>query len=225
MRTVPTAAAVVAALSLVALAPVAARAQSSADAGKVEHPWLVRLRVLNMQPANKSDAFSALGSNFAKNAVHLSDKTFPEVDVSYFFTKNLAAELVLTYPQKHDVTLEGVGKLGTITHLPPVLSLQYHFTLPKESPIEPYVGLGVNYTRITAARLSVAGNDLDVKRDSFGLAYQVGVDYKVGKRTVINLDYKKVNIATDVKVKATGTKLTRAKVDPDLFSIGFGYRL
>jgi outer membrane protein len=31
----------------------------------------------------------------------------PELDISYFFTPNFAAELILTYPQKHDIRSNG----------------------------------------------------------------------------------------------------------------------
>ena len=166
----------------------------------------------------------ALNTNFGANAVSLSDKIFPEVDFTYFFTKNIAAELILTYPQKHDVRLDGIGKLGTLSHLPPVLTAQYHFDMPSAPKFKPYVGLGVNYTRITQAELSVAGVDLDVDRDSFGLAYQVGADFKVAPRVYLNLNFKYVNIATDVKVKSSGAKLTEARVNPTLLSAGVGYR-
>lgn len=203
-------------------APTTAFAQASGT-DKVEKPWMVRLRVLKLDTANKSDAFSALETNFPKNAVHVADKTFPEVDISYFFTKNIATELVLTYPQRHDVSLEGVGKLGTIDHLPPTLMAQYHFVIPN-APIEPYVGAGVNYTRITRARLAVAGVPLEVGRSSVGFAYQIGADFKVADNLYLNLDYKHLKLDTDVKVKADGTKLTNARLDPDLLSIGIGVR-
>lgn len=204
--------------SLVVAAPAGAQTTE-----KVEKPWMVRLRLLNLEAANKSDAFSALGSSFAKDAVKVADKTFPEVDISYFYTKNLAAELILTYPQRHEVTLQGAGKLGKIDHLPPTLLGQYHFDLPN-SAAKPYVGAGFNYTKITRSRLSVAGTDLDVTRSSFGFAYQAGVDVKVGDNLYVNLDYKHLKLATDVKVKASGAKLTKASVDPNLFSIGIGKR-
>ena len=64
--------------------------------------------------------------------MHVSSKTIPEIDISYFFTPNIAAELILTYPQKHDVTLDG-NNIGTFKHLPPTLSLQYHFMPEKRS--------------------------------------------------------------------------------------------
>ena len=190
---------------------------------KIKDPWMVRLRALNMVPANNSRAFSALGLNFAADAISLNTKTFPEVDLTYFITKNIAVELVLTYPQQHDVTLTGVGNIGTVTHLPPTLSVQYRFPIDN-NPLTPYVGLGINYTKIARANLNAAGTNLDVTRDSFGIAYGVGVDYKLNETWSLNLDFKHVNITTNVKVQATGAILTNLDVTPNLFSIGIGYR-
>ncbi len=214
-------------LAIVALAAlssfgVAAGNRQSVDefAGK---PWMFRFRLLNMQPLNHSDAFSALSTNFASNAIRLNSKWFPEFDFSYFFNDTWSAELVLTYPQMHDVTLDGVGNIGTVTHLPPCLLGQYHFNIPN-SNVRPYVGVGVNFTRITAANLSVAGTALDVKRDSFGLAFQLGADIKIGPNMFLNVDYKRVNIGTNVYVSANGAHLAGVRVDPNLFSFGIGFR-
>lgn len=196
----------------------------SADQGeKVENPWLVRIRALNMVPDNQSRAFTALSTNFPANAISLNTKTFPEVDVSYFLTKNWAIELVLTYPQEHDVSLSGVGKIGTVKHLPPTLTLQYHYPITN-SAFTPYVGAGINYTRITNSNLSVSGTALDVTRNSVGFAYGAGCDYKVNERWSINLDFKHVDIHTNVKVKSSGAILTNLDINPNLFSVGVGYR-
>ena len=191
--------------------------------GPIKNPWLVRLRALNLVPANQSGAFSAVGSNFATNAISLNTKTFPEVDVTYFLTKNIAAELVLTYPQQQDVHLDGVGKIGTVTHLPPSLLFQYHYPIEK-CPATPYVGFGFNYTRITAVSLNAGGTGLDVGRDSFGIAYGAGVDYNINDRWVLNLDFKHITINTNVKVQGSGALLTDLGVNPNLYSIGVGYR-
>ena len=84
-----------------------------------ESPWQVRARAVYLDPADKSAPVAGVG---ASDRITVSDKTIPEVDISYFFTPNWAAELVLTYPQKHDVYLDG-GKIGTFKHLPPSLLL------------------------------------------------------------------------------------------------------
>lgn len=193
---------------LLAVLVAAAGLASIAPASQAAEPWLVRVRALHLDPANKDDIAGA--------DVSIDSKTFPEVDISYFFTPRLAAELVLTYPQKHDVSLNG-GKIGTLKHLPPTLSLQYHF-LP-EGSVRPYVGAGINYTRFSSVDLP-AGLDLD--RNSWGLAVGAGVDIPVAKNLLVNVDVKKVQIRTDVS--AGGSKLGEFRVDPLLVSLGLGWR-
>lgn len=179
-----------------------------------ESPWLVRARVIQLEPADKSDPVAGVG---ASDRLSVSDKTIPEVDISYFFTPNWAAELVLTYPQKHDVRLDG-NKIGTFKHLPPSLLLQYHFT--NSTPFKPYLGAGVNYTRISSVKLLNGGADLE--NDSFGLAVQAGIDYAIDKNWSLNFDVKKVQIRSDVFIG--GAKASRVKVDPVLIGVGVGYR-
>lgn len=179
-----------------------------------ESPWLVRARAVHLDPADKSDPVAGVG---ASDRLTVSDKTIPEVDISYFFTPNWAAELILTYPQKHDVYLDG-AKIGTFKHLPPSLLLQYHFT--NSSPFKPYLGAGINYTRISSVKLLNGGADLE--NDSFGLAVQAGIDYAIDKNWSLNLDVKKVQIRSDVFIG--GAKASRVKVDPVLLGVGVGYR-
>ncbi|MGV8898497.1 MAG: OmpW/AlkL family protein [Burkholderiaceae bacterium] len=199
-------------LALVALGTVAGPVLAQ------QSPWLVRARVVNIDTANNFDATSAgRGAGAGSDSVHVSNKTIPEVDISYFFTPNLAAELILTYPQKHDVSLNGT-KVGTFKHLPPTLSLQYHF-MP-EAQFSPYVGAGVNYTRVSNVDLP-AGFTLE--KDSFGFALQAGVDYKLDKNWSLNLDVKKVQIRSDLN-HATLGKLGTVKIDPWLVGVGVGYR-
>lgn len=182
--------------------------------------WMVRVRALKMSPANESDPIPSLG--VPADAIHVDDKVFPEVDISYFFNSNLAMELILTYPQKHDVTLSG-SKIGTVKHLPPTLTLQWHF---HPSPtVTPYIGAGVNYTRFSSVNLNAgAGLDLDLEKSSTGLAYQLGLDLEVGKNRFINFDWKKVNIESDVILKSNGSKVSHINIDPDLFSVGYGWK-
>lgn len=180
-----------------------------------QSPWLVRARVVNIDTANKFDTSSAL----ATDSVDVSNKTIPEVDISYFFTPNLAAELILTYPQKHDVSLNGID-IGTLKHLPPTLLLQYHF-MP-EAQFSPYVGAGLNYTRVSQVDLLEGAATLE--KNSYGLALQAGVDFKLDKNWSLNLDVKKVQIRSDLSLTGNGTKLGTVKIDPWLVGVGVGYR-
>jgi len=188
-----------------------------------ETPWSVRVGVGELHMANKSDAFTALNLNFPADAVHVNNKAIPEVDVYYTFNPNIVAQLVLTVPQSQEVKLGGPtndASLGTFKHLPPSLVAQYHF-LPG-TQFDPYVGLGVNFTWITSVNLSVAGVPLDLKKTSFGAVLDVGGDFNVDKRWFVNLDFKLINpLQSDVS--AGGTKLTTAKLNPYLYSLGVGY--
>jgi outer membrane protein len=203
--------------AIAALAPQFAAAQDSGD-------WIVRGRALHLQSANGNSAQlrSTLNnvSSGASDSISLNDKWMPEVDISYFLTPNIAAELILTYPQKHTVTLDGVGKIGSLKHLPPTLTAQYHFT--QFGSFRPYLGAGVNYTNISDVH--VLGGAVNVKRDSFGLALQAGVDVPMGNGWLLNFDVKKVQIQTDVLLSASDTKVGTFKVNPLLVSIGFGKR-
>ena len=193
-----------AAAALCALTSGAAMAQNYPQDGK----WMVRARAVHLDSANKDSTPLDLSVN---------NKMIPELDISYFFTPNFAAELILTYPQKHDVRLNG-GKIGSLKHLPPTLLGQYHFT--GMGAFKPYVGAGINYTRFSS--VNIAGGALTVKKNSWGPALQVGFDYALDKNWSINFDVKKVYIKTDVR--SFGTKVGTFKVDPVLVGVGLGYR-
>lgn len=199
--------------TLVLPVALAAGLLSSAPLMAQEGPWMVRLRAVSLQPADKSDAAPGIPAD----AIHVSSKTIPEVDISYFFTKNFATELVLTVPQEHDVTLAGT-KIGTFKELPPTLTAQWHFR-PGQT-VDPYVGLGANLTLISDVKLANGALDLDTS--SLGPAAQAGVDIQVAKQCFLNLDVKYVQIRSDVK--AGGAKVTTVKVDPMLYGVGVGYR-
>ncbi|KJA09867.1 membrane protein [Acidovorax temperans] len=194
--------------NLLAVAVLCALTSGAAFAQQAEGPWLVRARAVNLDSANKDSTGLGLSVN---------DKVIPEVDVSYFFTPNIAAELVLTVPQKHDLSSSVLGgKIGTLKHLPPSLLVQYHFNA---AGFKPYVGAGINYTRFSSVKLP-AGVDID--RNSFGAALQVGVDIPLQKNLYLNVDVKKVYIKTDVF--SSGTKVGTLKVDPVLVGVGLGWR-
>ncbi|HEU4845736.1 MAG TPA: OmpW family outer membrane protein [Burkholderiaceae bacterium] len=197
-----------AAIILVSLGMLAGNAMAE------ESPWMVRARAVHMDPADKSDPVGGVG---ASDRINVSSKTFPEVDISYFFSPNVSAELVLTYPQKHDVTLDG-NKIGTFKHLPPTLLAQYHF-MP-DAQINPYVGAGINYTTVSKVDLLDGAGSLE--HSSFGLALQAGADYRIDKNWSLNFDVKKVQIRRDVFI--SGTKVSNVQVDPWLVSVGVGYR-
>jgi len=176
-------------------------------------PWLVRVRAVNLDSANKDS--TGLG-------LSIDDKVIPEVDVSYFVTPQFAVELVLTYPQKHTISADGVS-IGSLKHLPPTLTAQYHVTTL--GAFKPYVGAGINYTRFSDVQFDPAVQAAlqpSIDKSSFGFALQAGFDWALNDRVVLNFDIKKVQIRTDVS--SFGVKAGEFKVDPLLVGVGVGYR-
>jgi outer membrane protein len=196
---------IVAALAAACLPLAQAQADDKGD-------WIVRGRVLNLNSANKDSTGLDLSVN---------NKTFPEVDITYFLDRNLALELVLTYPQKHDIRASGIN-IGSLKHLPPTLSLQYHFP---QAGFRPYVGLGLNYTHFSSVTFDpavVTALAPSIKKNSYGLAIGAGVDVPLGGGWLLNFDLKKVQIKTDIY--SFGASAGTFKVDPTLASIGIGKR-
>lgn len=204
----------------VTVASLAALLTTPMAFGAAAGTWTVRLRATYVETANKSDAFTALATNFAADAVEVESKFIPELDIAYWITPNFSTELVLTVPQRHEVSLKGVGKLGTFKHLPPTLMAQYHFS--PDAAFQPYIGAGLNLTLISKVKLAVANVPLDLENSSLGVALQGGFDYKLSEQVFINFDLKRVVIRSDVL--AGGTRLTEAKLDPWLVSVGCGMR-
>ena len=194
----------------VALALVAAGSLSFAE----ESPWLVRVRALNLDMDSQSS-----GEVLPADAISVNDKVIPDINISYFFSSNWAAELVLTIPQEHDVKVEGVGKIGTFKHLPPTFTLAYHFN--EGGDFRPYVGAGVNYTLFMDEDMNVGAAEVTLENDSVGAAYRVGFDWTINQDWLLNVDIKKIMIGTDVYLD--GTKISSLDVDPLAIGVGVGW--
>lgn len=199
-----------AALGLALSAAFPAMAQQASEGN-----WLVRGRAVYLDWDNGQSSGLPLGGT---TKVEAENRWIPEVDITYFFTRNIAAELVLTYPQKIDIDVGGT-KQGTIKALPPSLLLQYHFT--DLGAFKPYVGAGLNYTRFYD-RDNILDGAAEVEKDSLGWTGQVGFDIALNKNWLINVDAKYVKIDTDVKVG--GSKVGNVDLDPWLLGVGIGYR-
>ena len=196
--------------AMTSLVPIAAQAQPSS-----ENPWMVRVRAVDLLWANGQSGSVVQGSN-----VKAKDQIIPELDVSYFFTKNIAAELVLTYPQSIQIDAGG-SKLGTIKALPPSLLLQYHFT--NFGAFKPYVGAGVNYT-IFSSRNNLGGGTYSVDSSSFGAVGQVGMDYMFDKNWGLNVDLKYATMSTNVTDTATGANVGKLTLNPWMPAVGVTYK-
>lgn len=197
-----------------------------------ESPWQIRGRVLGVFPSESAD-LSVGGAPLGGNA-DIDAGYVPELDITYFFSDNIAAELILGVTP-HDVTATNVAAvgganvdLGDVTLLPPTLTLQYHFN--NETNITPYAGVGLNYTLFFNENAGPVADDIDYD-PSFGLALQAGLDYDLDGEPggwLLNVDVKKIWINTDVTVDFTtalgATVDADVDINPLVVGVGFGYR-
>jgi outer membrane protein len=203
----------VAAMAAVAsLAPIAAQAQSAS-----ENPWMVRVRAVDLLWQNGQTG------GVTTNNIKAQNQWIPEFDVSYFFTKNIAAELVLTWPQQVNITAgTGNTNVGKITALPPSLLAQYHFT--DLGSFKPYIGAGVNYTIFGNRQNFPGAAGLQVEPSSFGVVGQIGADYMFDKNWGANIDLKYATIATNVQTASNGANIGKLTLNPWMPAVGVTYK-
>lgn len=200
---------------------------AQAQEGDDFNRWQIRLRGVGIIPIESSEIGKIGGS------VDVSSTFIPELDFTYFFTKNVAAELILgtskhkISAQNTDLSVVGGAKntaldLGHVWLLPPTLTLQYHF---HPSPAwKPYVGVGANYTMFYNQDAGSAVKDISYK-NKFGIAAQAGVDIHVCKNFFVNLDIKQIFLKTNADIDASNLAAglnIPAKVTLNPFLVGFG---
>jgi outer membrane protein len=204
-------------LALLGAALLAASAMAQDVTGKAAGTLLLRGRLIDVIPQS-SDSSSNIGGH-----VDVSTTLAPEIGLSWFFTDNIAVELMAA-ASRHTVRLNGTTlgniRLGTAWVLPPSLTAQYHF-MPKEL-ISPYVGAGVNYTFFTNTEAGPGLRQFSLTNNVGGVL-QAGVDVAVGTRTWVNIDVKQVFLHTDVKANG-GAIRARTDFNPTVVGAGLAIR-
>jgi len=197
-------------LAALVLLPVSVMAKEAGD-------LVVRLRGVAFT-TDTSGTTDTLGGS-----ARTSDDYVPELDFSYFITKNIAAELILA-TTKHTVEVKnsagGDLDLGTVRLIPPVLTLQYHF-MPDQA-FSPYAGAGINYVIVSDKSFGRSVNNVSYSNE-FGFALQLGFDYKFADKWSFNIDAKKVFVDTDIHVNDGTIRADDTDLDPLVIGIGFGY--
>lgn len=138
------------------------------------------------------------------------------ISTSYMLTNNIGVGVLGATPFEHDIKLNG-NKIGTTKHLPPTVTVQYHFNTKGNA--KPYVGAGVNYTKFFKEQSTLGSLDLE---ESTGLAAEVGVDYMVNKNWGVNAAAWYMDIDSDAKLN--GNALTTVEIDPWVYMIGASYK-
>ncbi|MCE4057842.1 OmpW/AlkL family protein [Pseudomonas sp. Au-Pse12] len=201
---------------------------------------IVRAGAVTVDPRERSSAVKvdrgALAGTSLGGKASLGSDTQLGLNFAYMLTNHLAVELLAATPFEHSVSLSGTaggiadGKLGSLKHLPPTLSLLY-YPMHSKSAFQPYVGAGLNYTWIydekVGSRASAAGFDHLRAGNSWGWAAQVGMDYMLTERLMLNAQLRYIDIDTDAYVNnsqlGVRSKVT-VDVDPFVYMVGLGYR-
>ena len=223
--------------SLFALALAAPLAHAH-EAGDI----IVRAGAITVNPkadssSVKVDQGPLSGTNLGGKATMSSD-TQLGLNFAYMLTNNIGIELLAASPFEHDVKIKGTalsaanGKLGTLKHLPPTLSVVY-YPLDAKSPFQPYIGGGINYTWIydehVGSEAQSNGFSNFKAKNSWGLAWQVGADYMLTDNIMLNAQVRYIDIDTRATVEnnavAPGTRAkVNVDVDPFVYMVGLGYK-
>ena len=146
----------------------------------------------------------------------------PTISGEYFIANNVGVELLAAIPFHHDFTLNDADGnellTGKTQHLPPTLSLQYHFdgyNMPMN--VKPFVGVGVNYTTFFKEKVS-NGADLDLD-DSVGVAGHIGLDIPFAPTESFRIDARYMDIKTDATLD--GADIGEIDISPWVYGVAF----
>jgi outer membrane protein len=205
---------------------VAANAEGF-EAGSI----LVRARALGVISEDSSNKIKLNTSTEVGGVVSANATAIPEVDLTYFLTKNIGIEAIAGMSRNavstsgNTLGLASPTRLGTSWILPPTITAAYHF-----DPIagfSPYLGAGINYTIFFDTQSSTwLGSTKFHLSDTVGAALQAGVDYNITGSWYLNVDVKKIFLTTKAKFATnTSTVVTSdVQLDPWLVGAGIGYR-
>ncbi len=238
-------------LSVVAVGLLAAAPATQAyEAGD----FMLRAGAAHVNPDDSSSDLNLEGVGTLPDArVGVDFNTQLGITATYMMTSHIGIGVLGATPFKHDIdgagALNGAGKLAETKHLPPTLTLQY-FPMNSGSQIQPYAGIGVNYTHffeekttntLTTAVDGVAqsvlgtapgtinGTELDLDA-SVGVALELGVDWMLNENFGVNAALWWADISTDATITAladgaeAGKITTEVDIDPWVYMVGVTYK-
>ena len=192
--------------------------------------------VLRAGPATASpDASSSevrlAGVDVPGSVVDVNDDTQLGLTATYMVSDSFGLGLLAATPFSHDVSANGIGvaDVATVKHLPPTLTLQY-FPFDNDSAWQPYIGAGINYTTFFSEKTSgelngALGNSSISLDDSFGLALEVGVDYAINDKWLVNASLWRLDLDTEATIDTPVAQVTvDVEIDPWVYMLGLGYK-
>ncbi len=198
-----------------ALAVIAAPALAY-EAGDI----IVKAGVVTVSPKDDNADTSGL---VADSSLQITSDTQLGLTGTYVVTPYVGVEVLAATPFTHTVegdgALDGVDVMET-SHLPPTVSALF-YPMGADSALQPYVGLGLNYTFFFDEEDS-AGLGSNGLEPSFGLSFSAGVDYMVNEDWLVSASIYKIDIDTEVKGGAADG--LEVEIDPTVFLLTCGYK-
>ncbi|MGE3482480.1 MAG: OmpW family protein [Gammaproteobacteria bacterium] len=195
---------------------VAASAAATAAPGD----WLVRVGPVSVSPNDESGELSGI----AGGEVSVAGDTSLGITIGYMLSDKLGIGVLGALPFKHEISGEGsiagLGAIADVEHLPPTVTLQYHFS--PEAGVRPYVGAGLNYTTFFSEETKGALDGTDISLDaSFGLAVEAGVDVDINQDWFLSAQFWYIDIATTAELSG-GIGKVDVDINPWVFMLGAG---
>lgn len=209
-------------------------AASAVQAQMLPGSWSIGAGVTQISPNTKS---GTLGAPSAPNTqIDVGSDSQPTLWVRGMFGDHWAVELPIGAGFKQKITgagaIAGTGQIGTVKTLPVTLLGQYHF-LERGSQIRPFASLGVTYAKVDSASGSAALSALNPANppgSTTGLSIEskwapvvgAGLTISINDKWYADVSYLRAFLKTTSRL-STGQSID-AKLDPDIFRIGVGYR-
>jgi outer membrane protein len=184
---------------------------------------LVHLSLIGVMPEDLSSHVNVFGGPGTGASVHVGDGLSPELDASYFVTRNLSLQLIAA-TSRHTVTAKGGAlgagsTLGSAWVLPPTLTAQWHFT--QLGIVRPYVGVGVTVAFFYG--IHPTGHDALGLRTAVGPTLDAGFDVPLIGNWTANVDVKQMFLPVSARVDH-GAIRANDTLDPTVVGVGVGYK-
>jgi outer membrane protein len=202
----------------------------------------VRLGFVSVAPNSSASAIS--GPLTPPNALSLKVQNQNTLFFSYAraLTDNWDVELAGGFPPTHDVSIVILdpslpasiqaynGKIAAkIRQVAPAVFVNYKFGT-KDSALRPFLGVGANYTIFDKRDSQPDGDAINggptkiALKDSFGLAFQAGLTYRINDKWSVTGAYTTAQVKTELTTNTLGVvRKADIKFKPTVLSISAGY--
>lgn len=152
---------------------------------------------------------------------NISDETGVYLAGGYLFHDKFGVELGIGEQVKHDYFGLAGNDLGSMKRMPINLLANYYPLGGLDSPVQPFIGVGVNYTRYSSINERSSDYNLDIDND-YGVVGQVGVDLTITGNLSATGYARWADV--DADVENHGESIGKVKVDPVTIGAGLTYR-